>query len=81
MGESAVISRSGLRAYVERVSRPASPDRLLSVASAAEQLGTSPPALTAWINEGKVQAIRLPSNRLRVRQSEVDRCHRDWLTC
>lgn len=46
---------------------------LLSVREAAEGLSVGYVTLYRWIKQGRVSVVRLPSGRMKVRRSEVDR--------
>lgn len=48
-------------------------DKLLKPIEAAEMLNISRAALYIWIQKGLVKAVRLPTGKLRIPLSELDR--------
>lgn len=48
-------------------------DPLLEVSVIARQMGVSQTAVRNWIRMGRLRAVRTPTGRYRVRQSELDR--------
>ena len=48
-------------------------ERLLTTSEVAKALNVTRHAVTKWIKEGKLKAIRLPGGRYRIPESEVKR--------
>lgn len=48
-----------------------SKERLLRTGEVAEMLGVDRHTVIRWVREGKIRAIRLPSGRHRIPESEV----------
>lgn len=46
-------------------------ERLLRTGEVAEMLGVDRHTVIRWIKEGKIRAVRLPSGRHRIPESEV----------
>jgi putative resolvase len=47
--------------------------RLLTVKQAAQWLQVNEETVWRWIRKGKMKAVRLPSGRLRIEESEIRR--------
>jgi len=47
--------------------------RLLKVDEVAAMLGVHPKTVYRWIREGKIEVIKLPSGRIRIPESEIEK--------
>ncbi len=50
---------------------------LLTVRAVADRLRLTPDTVRVWISKGRLRALRLPSGRLRIEASDVERLLRD----
>ena len=56
----------------KRTEKPIEPsERPLAIREAAAQLGVHPKTLRRWVRRGQLCALRLPSGRLRFRNSDI----------